>query len=104
MFSSISSDTFAALGKDNKQKGVNAVGVPCVGITVGVFDENGNELSYNKRGELWAKSQSAMKCYYNKPELTAKTKVDGWIHTGDLAEIDENGFYMSGDGLPTKLI
>ncbi len=103
LFSSISSDTFAALGKDNKQKGVNAVGVPCAGITVGVFDENGVELSYNKRGELWVNSQSAMKCYYNKPELTAKTKINGWIHTGDLAEIDENGFLYVWGRLTEKI-
>lgn len=68
------------------------VGIPYAGITVGVFDDNGKEMAYNQRGELWVKSQSAMKEYYKKPELTAKVKIDGWIHTGDLAEIDENGF------------
>ena len=73
-------------------KPIMSVGIPYVGITVGVFDENGNEKKYNQRGELWIKSRSAMKCYYNKPELTAQTKIDGWIHTGDLAEIDDNGF------------
>lgn len=73
-------------------KKIMSVGIPYAGITMGVFDENGNELSYNQRGELYIKSKSAMKEYYNNPELTAKTKVDGWIKTGDLAEINEDGF------------
>ncbi len=71
---------------------IMSVGTPYAGITVGVFDHTGQELEYNQRGELWIKSQSAMKEYYNKPDLTAETLVGGWIHTGDLAEIDENGF------------
>lgn len=75
---------------DNRD--ILSVGIPYAGITMGVFDINGNEVPYNTRGELWIKSKSAMKEYYNKPELTAQVKVDGWIHTGDLAEIDENGF------------
>ena len=74
------------------KKPIVSVGIPYAGITVGVFDDAGTELGYNHRGELWIKSQSAMKEYFNKPELTAQTKVDGWIHTGDLGEIDENGF------------
>ena len=73
-------------------KRIMSVGIPFAGIDVGVFDNKCNELSYNQRGELWIKSKSVMKGYYNKPELTAKTKIDGWIHTGDLAEIDDNGF------------
>lgn len=47
---------------------------------------------YNQRGFLKVKSPAMMKEYYNKPELTASTKQNGWIDTGDLAEIDENGF------------
>jgi long-chain acyl-CoA synthetase len=73
-------------------KSINSVGIPYAGINMGVFDKDGNELSYNQRGELRIKSKSMMKEYYNKPEVTAKTKVDGWICTGDLAEIDEKGF------------
>ena len=73
-------------------KPIMSVGIPFAGITVGVFDKDGQELGYDQRGELWIKSNSMMKCYYNKPQLTAQTKIDGWIHTGDLAEIDANGF------------
>ncbi len=73
-------------------KPIMSVGIPMAGITIGVFNDKGEELQYNNRGELWIKSKAVFKGYYNKPELTAKTKVDGWIRTGDLAEIDENGF------------
>jgi long-subunit acyl-CoA synthetase (AMP-forming) len=80
-------------------KTIMSVGIPFAGIVVGVFDNEGNELPYDQRGELWIKSRSMMKGYYNKPELTAKTKVDGWIHTGDLAEIDKKGFVYIWSGL-----
>ena len=73
-------------------KKIMSVGIPYAGMNMGVFDNNGCELTYNQRGELWAKSKSAMKGYYNKPELTDEVKKDGWICTGDLAEIDEKGF------------
>lgn len=71
---------------------VISVGIPYPGVTVGVFDENGNELGYHKRGELWIKSKTLMKGYYLKPELTAKTiDKEGWLHTGDLYHIEEDG-------------
>lgn len=73
-------------------KPIMSVGIPYAGIVMGVFDEDGNELTYNHRGELRIKSKSAMDCYYGKPELTRETIEDGWVKTGDLAEIDENGF------------
>ena len=69
-----------------------SVGIPYAGITIGVFDKEGNELPYNSRGELWINSKSAMKEYYKKPELTDKVLVDGWVHTGDIVKVDENGF------------
>ena len=90
LFSAISVETLEA--RYDFSKKIMSVGIPYAGIIMGVFDDSGTELGYNQRGELWIKSQSAMKEYYNKPELTAQTKVDGWVHTGDLGEIDENGF------------
>ena len=93
-----SSELFSAaaaskLGADEGyKKQIMSVGIPYAGITMAVFDENGNELPYNQRGEIRIKSKSAMKEYYNKPELTAQTIINNWIHTGDLGEIDERGF------------
>lgn len=90
LFSAVCTEMPSARCDENRE--ILSVGIPYAGITVGVFDENGKEVGYNQRGELWVKSKSAMKGYYNKPKLTAQTKVNVWIHTGDFAEIDENGF------------
>ena len=78
--------------KNDGKKSVITVGIPICGVTLGVFDENGNELSYNQKGELWVKGPAVMHGYYRKPELTEQTISDGWLHTGDIAEIDENGY------------
>ncbi|NIJ24941.1 acyl-CoA synthetase (AMP-forming)/AMP-acid ligase II [Sphingomonas japonica] len=43
-------------------------------------------------GELWAKGPMIVKGYWNKPEATAATFIDGWVRTGDLARLDEEGF------------
>jgi acyl-CoA synthetase (AMP-forming)/AMP-acid ligase II len=43
-------------------------------------------------GELWARGPMIVKGYWNKPEATAETFVDGWVRTGDLARLDEEGF------------
>ena len=77
--------------KNVSARDVLSVGIPQAGENVGVFDQDENELSYNQRGELWVQSDSMMKAYYNKDELTAKTIRGQWLRTGDLAEIDKNG-------------
>ncbi len=50
------------------------------------------ELPIGAVGELWAKGPMVVKGYWNKPEATAQTFVDGWVRTGDLARLDEEGF------------
>ena len=81
----------------NYDKYVVSVGIPFPGVTVGVFDKDGNELSYGERGELWIKSPSMGKGYYCNKELTREIFHDGWVHSSDLAEIDEDGMvYLYG--------
>jgi long-chain acyl-CoA synthetase len=62
-----------------------------------VFDKDDHELPVGQEGELVIKGPVIMKGYWNLPEETAKTIVNGWLHTGDLGYKDEDGyFYVSG--------
>jgi acyl-CoA synthetase (AMP-forming)/AMP-acid ligase II len=54
--------------------------------------EGDRELPPGEVGELWARGPMIVKGYWNKPEATAATFVDGWVRTGDLARLDEDGF------------
>ena len=54
--------------------------------------DGAEELPVGEVGELWARGPMIVKGYWNKPEATAETFVDGWVRTGDLARLDEEGF------------
>ena len=68
---------------------------PADGVTV---------LAPNVVGELWANGPQIVKGYWNKPEATAQTFVDGWVRTGDLARVDEEGFCFIIDRAKDMLI
>ena len=56
-------------------------------------DDDGRDVPQGGVGELWVKGAAVIKGYINRPEATAATITDGgWLHTGDIARIDENGF------------
>jgi long-chain acyl-CoA synthetase len=55
-------------------------------------DATGKPLPVGAVGELWGRGPNIVVEYWNKPEATAQTFVDGWVRTGDLARIDEEGF------------
>ncbi len=58
-----------------------------------IMDADGvTELPVGQVGELWARGPQIVKGYWNKPEATAATFIDGWVRTGDLARLDEEGF------------
>jgi long-chain acyl-CoA synthetase len=57
-----------------------------------VVDETGTEVSTAQVGELIVKGPGVMKGYLNHPQATAETVVDGWLHTGDIARKDEDGY------------
>ena len=61
-------------------------------MQIEVRDPDGNALPPNTSGEIWFKGPMLIRGYWNKPEATAETIVDGWLRTGDLGRLDEEGF------------
>ncbi len=66
--------------------------------------EGDRELPVGEVGELWCKGPQVVKGYWNNPEATAQTFVDGWVKTGDLARLDEEGFCFIVDRAKDMLI
>ena len=66
--------------------------------------EGDRELPVGEVGELWCKGPQVVKGYWNKPEATAQTFVDGWVKTGDLARLDQEGFCFIIDRAKDMLI
>ena len=72
---------------------VGAIGVPGYRWECKIVDEVGHEVEPGEVGELCVRGPGLMECYYKDPEATAETLVAGWLHTGDMARQDEDGFY-----------
>ena len=79
------------LGIENIHK-VGAIGIPGYGWKVKIVDEDGNEVPQGSVGELCVQGPGLMTCYYHDEKATAETLKDGWLYTGDVAKMDDEGF------------
>lgn len=79
------------LGVENIHK-VGAIGKAGYGWQVKIVDENDKTVERGKVGELCVKGPGVMTCYYNDEKSTAEVLKDGWLHTGDMAQEDADGF------------
>ncbi|MCF8051101.1 MAG: AMP-binding protein [Desulfobacterales bacterium] len=80
------------LDKNDYKKKPKSVGVPLPLFEMKILDEDGREVSVGEVGEICGKGPILMPEYYKRPDLTEKAIVDGWLHSGDLGYVDEDGF------------
>jgi long-chain acyl-CoA synthetase len=81
-------------------KKVGSVGIPMVGTEVRLVDPStGEPVPLGQPGEIVVKGPQVFKGYHNKPEENANSFRNGWFHTGDIAEMDEDGYFFIVDRL-----
>lgn len=76
---------------------IGSVGTPIPGVEIKIVNEDENELSKNQIGEIVVHGENTMKGYFKQPQITSETIKNGWLYTGDLGYIDDDGFlYVTG--------
>jgi long-chain acyl-CoA synthetase len=80
------------------------VGPALPGVEVKIVDEAGTELPHGQMGELICRGANVMLGYWNQPEATAETLRGGWLHTGDLATEDDDGYFSIVDRLKDMIV
>lgn len=71
---------------------LGSVGIPLPGLEVRLVDESGDDVLIGDAGELWVRGPNVFKGYWNDDEATARTvNSEGWLVTGDVATVDDNG-------------
>jgi len=84
------SAVISASNADDNRPG--KVGRPLPHMELAILDDAGAPVPPGEPGEVCVRGAGVMKGYWNDPELTAGTVVDGWLHTGDIGRVDEDGF------------
>ncbi len=83
---------------------IGSIGLPVPGQFIKIVNEQGDELPHGAAGEIVIGGDAVMKGYYNRPEETAKTIVNGFLHTGDVGYKDEDGYIFIVDRIKDMII
>jgi long-chain acyl-CoA synthetase len=83
--------TFNPLGGTAKP---GSIGIPMPSTDIQIVDENGKEVNVGESGELIAKGPQIMLGYWNNAKESSATIKDGWLYTGDIAQMDEDGYFQ----------
>lgn len=70
-----------------------SIGTPIHGVRMRVADDGGNEVPQGETGEVLIRGHNVMKGYWQRPEATADAMRGGWLHTGDLGRVDQDGYF-----------
>jgi len=78
----------------DRERKAGSIGIPIGGTEFKLVDDDGNEVGPGERGEIVMRGPFVMKGYWNKPEATEDVMRGGWFHTGDIATVDEDGYFF----------
>ncbi|MET0761259.1 MAG: long-chain fatty acid--CoA ligase [Thermoleophilaceae bacterium] len=85
----------ASFNHPDRERKPGSIGTPIEGVEMQVWDEQGNELPQGEVGEIVIRGHNVMKSYWERPEATADAiNSDGWFRTGDMAKVDEDGYFF----------
>ncbi len=87
------SSPVASFNHADRERKPGSIGTPIRGVEMRVVDEDGNEVAQGEVGEILIRGYNVMKGYWQRPEETAETIIDGWLHTGDMGRVDEDGYF-----------
>ena len=88
----LSKSMIARAIEDGDDSKLSSVGIARTGTAVAILDDAGHELSSGEIGEVAVRGSTVMIGYLNRPQDTSKALLGGWLRTGDVGRLDENGF------------
>ena len=84
----------ASFNHSAEDRKAGSIGTPIEGVEMKVFDEDGNEVPAGEVGEIVIRGHNVMKGYWGRDDATAEAIRDGWFHSGDMAKVDEDGYFF----------
>ncbi len=87
------SSPVASFNHADRERKPGSIGTPIKNVEMRVVDDDGNEVAEGEVGEIVIRGYNVMKGYWQRPQATAETIIDGWLHTGDMGRVDEDGYF-----------
>jgi long-chain acyl-CoA synthetase len=84
----------ASFNHPDRERKPGSIGTPVDGVEMRAVDENGAEVPQGEVGEIVIRGHNVMKGYWNRPDATAEAIRNGWFHSGDMATVDEDGYFF----------
>ena len=83
-----------SFNRPDRERKAGSIGIPVDGVEMKLVDEKGEEVPQGEVGEVLMRGPVVMKGYWNRPDATADTLQDGWLKTGDMGTMDEEGYFF----------
>jgi long-chain acyl-CoA synthetase len=84
----------ASFNHPDRERKPGSIGTPIAGVEMKVVDDEDNDLGVDEVGEIVIRGHNVMKGYWNRPDATEEVMRGGWFHSGDMAKVDDDGYFF----------